>query len=113
MQTLNHPHRNILQWGLAFSKNHPILEMVINAIVNDYQLYIDKIFEVPKTGVLSLTATGQFTKIVREYIQEKGTENLIQAGIYFNQKGIFSMKGSRVRHHLIKEYADERNKSIL
>jgi len=112
-QILKYPHKNILQWGLAFSKNHPILEMVINAIVNDYHFYIDKIFDIPKTGVLSLTATGQFTKIVREYIQENGTENLIQAGVYFNQKGIFSMKGSRVRHHLIKEYADERNKSIL
>ena len=43
---------------------------MIEKIVDDYPFYVDKIFQKPKTAVLSLTATGQFTKIVREYFSE-------------------------------------------
>jgi len=110
---LKHPHNNFLTWGLGFKKNHLIPKMMIDAIVNDYKFYINKIFEKPKLGVLSLTATGQFTKVVREYIINFGHKNLVQSGIYFNGEGIFSMKGCRVRHHLVPSYADLRNQSII
>ena len=110
---LKHPWNNFLQWGLGFKKKHLILEMIIDAIVNDYSSYVGVNFYKPKIAILSLTGTGQFTKIVREYIKVHGIDNLQQSGIYFEGKGIFSMKGSSVRHHLIKEYADIRNQSIL
>ena len=112
---LNHPHHNFLTWGLGFTKNHPIPKMMIDAISNDYTNYIDKIFPRPKLAVLSLTATGQFTKIVREYLSSHDIEDsqLVQAGIYFNGNGIFSMKGCRVRHHLVPTYADLKNISVI
>jgi len=112
---LNHPHNNFLTWGLGFKKNHQIPKMMIEAISSDYKHYLGKIFSRPKLAVLSLTATGQFTKIVRDYIlnNEFDDNQLIQSGIYFNGKGIFSMKGCRVRHHLVPSYADLKEISIL
>ena len=87
--------------------------MMIENIVNDYKFYENKIFFKPKTAVLSLTATGQFTKVVRSYFENYGCNNIIQSGIYFDNKGIFSMKGCRVRHHLVQSYADIRNESVI
>ena len=110
---LKYPHNNFLTWGLGFKKRHPIPKLMIEFIANDYRYYIGKIFEWPKLGVLSLTATGQFTKVVREYIENHPHDNLVQAGIYFNGKGIFSMKGCRVRHHLVPSYADLNNQTII
>ena len=110
---LNYPHNNFLTWGLGFKKNHLIPKMMIESIANDYIYYIDKVFEWPKLGVLSLTATGQFTKIVREFIERYPHDNLVQAGVYFNGNGIFSMKGCRVRHHLVPSYSDLNNQTII
>jgi len=110
---LKYPLNNFLQWGFGFKKNHVLLKMIIDAISNDYHYYSDIKFHKPKTAVLSLSATGQFTKIVREYFKIYGFDKVEQVGIYFNKHGIFSMKGSRVRHHLVKEYADIRDDHIL
>ena len=110
---LKYPFNNFLQWGLGFKKNHKLLKMMIDAIIEDYPNYVDKSFHMPKMAILNLTGTNQFTKKTREYLEIYGVEKVIQAGIYFNEKGIFSMKGSRVRHHLVKEYADLRNMPIF
>ena len=110
---LKHPHNNFLTWGLGFKSHHPITLAMINCIVNDYNFYVDKVFNKPKLAVLSLTATGQFTKVVRNYFLNNELDKITQAGIYFNNHGIFSMNGCRVRHHLVKSYADERNKKII
>ena len=112
---LDYPHNNFLTWGLGFKRNHPIPKMMIEAISNDYRHYLGKVFSRPKLAVLSLTATGQFTKIVRDYIlnHDFDDDQLIQSGIYFNGKGIFSMKGCRVRHHLVPSYADLKEISVL
>ena len=86
---------------------------MIEKIVDDYPFYVDKIFQKPKTAVLSLTATGQFTKIVREYFLENEGSSVEQSGIFFNGNGIFSMKGCRVRHHQVRPYADVRDKKVF
>lgn len=110
---LKYPFNNFLQWGLGFKKNHLITKLLIESIVNDFTSYVDLNLYKPKTAILALSGTGQFTKVVRNYILKYGDINLIQSGIYFNGEGIFSMKGSRVRHHLVKEYADVRNQKIF
>ena len=110
---LKYPHNYFHSWGMGFKKNHPITSKMIDAIIEDYSFYKDKIFHKPKTAVLSLTATGQFTKVVRDYFMENNTENIEQSGIFFNGNGIFSMKGCRVRHHLVKPYTDIRDKMVF
>ena len=110
---LLHPHLFFHSWGMAFIKNHPITSKMIEKIVEDYPFYVDKVFEKPKTAVLSLTATGQFTKIVREYFLENEVNSVEQSGIFFNGHGIFSMKGCRVRHHQVRPYADLRDEKVF
>jgi len=110
---LKYPLNNFLQWGFGFKKNHPILLSMIDNITQDYKNYKNISFEKPKSAILAFSGTGQFTKVVREYILKKGVENIEQANIYFNGNGIFSMRGSRVRHLLVKEYADVRNQPII
>ena len=110
---LKFPHNNFLTWGLGFKKNHLIPKMMIENIVNDYKFYENKTFNKPKTAVLSLTATGQFTKVVRNFFENNDCNHIVQSGIYFDSKGIFSMKGCRVRHHLVKSYADIRNEKVI
>ena len=60
-----------------------------------------------------IKSSGVKVILFKQEYSVKGTKNLIQSDIYFNEKGIWSMKGSRVRHFLVKEYADERNKKIF
>lgn len=110
---LKFPHNNFLTWGLGFKKNHLIPKMMIEAISEDYIHYENKIFDWPKLGVLSLTATGQFTKIIRKYLMNNSYDKIKQSGIYFEGNGIFSMKGCRVRHHLVPSYGDLRDKKII
>ena len=110
---LDYPLNNFLQWGMGFKKKHSILRLMIESITNDYVNFKGRKFDKPKTAILALTGTGQFTKIVRKYISKKGTRNLVQSGIFFKNKGIWSMKGSRVRHFLVKEYADIRDQRIF
>ena len=110
---LEYPHNNFLTWGLGFRSHHPITLAMIDSIVNDHTFYVNKIFNKPKLAILSLTATGQFTKVVRNYFLNNEIDNVEQSGIYFNNNGIFSMKGCRVRHHLVPSYADIRDKKIL
>ena len=110
---LKYPFNNFLQWGLGFKRKHKLLKMIIDTIIQDYPNYMNKSFYMPKMAILNITGTNQFTKICRDYFYIYGDKKIVQAGIFFNGKGIFSMKGSRVRHHLIKEYADIRNMPIF
>ena len=107
------PHNYFHSWGMGFKKNHPITNNMIDAINELYPFYVDKVFDKPKTAILGLTATGQFTKVVREYFLYNETEKVVQSGIFFEGNGIFSMKGCRVRHHLVKPYADRRNEKVF
>ena len=63
---LEYPLNNFLQWGLGFKKKHPIPMLMINAIVADFEYYLNLNFEKPKIAILALSGTGQFTKIVRD-----------------------------------------------
>ena len=110
---LKFPLNNFLTWGLGFKKHHPIPKSMIEAISLDHIHYSNKVFHRPKLAVLALTATGQFTKCVREYFISNNHDKVIQSGIYFEGNGIFSMKGCRVRHHLVKSYADIENEKVI
>jgi hypothetical protein len=63
-------------------------------------------------AILSLTGPGMFTKTVREYFVTNNCEQISQAGIFFNDFGIFKMKGSGVRHDKFPSYTDIRNTRI-
>lgn len=108
-----HPDKYILQWGFGFVPGHLILKRVIENIEENYINFKGTVFLKPKVGVLMFTATGRFTKVVREVLNEYPEINITQAGIDFYGHGIFEMPGSRARYLLSPAYAELRNKVIL
>lgn len=110
---LQEPSKYIVQWGFGFVAGHPFLERVIKNIEKDYPLYKGREFSNPKTAILMFTGPGQFTKSVRQALNKSSNINFTQAGIDFNKKGIFSMKGSEARYLLSSAYADSKNCIIV
>jgi len=107
------PFNYFLSWGIGFKKNHPITKAMIQSIIENYELYRDKVFKNPKLAILNLMSTGQFTKVVRDYLAKTNDTKIEQSGIYFNNHGIFSMKGSSVRNMIVKHYSDYKNTRIF
>ncbi len=110
---LMEPTKYVLQWGIAFCKEHPILKKVIENIGCDYFLYKDRIFYNPKTAILMFTGPGQFTKSVRQVLSERPELKITQAGIDFHGQGVFALRGSEARYLLSPAYADVRNAIIV
>lgn len=110
---LREPSKYIVQWGFGFIAGHPFLERVIKNIEEDYPFYKDREFSNPKKAILMFTGPGQFTKSVRQELNKSSNINFTQAGIDFNDKGIFSMKGSEARYLLSPAYAKAKNCIIV
>lgn len=107
------PNKYVLQWGMGFVSEHPILRKVISNIELDYHLYKNRVFQNPKIAILMFTGPGQFTKAVRQTLKEYPNSNIIQAGQDFNGQGIFSLKGAEVRYLHSPSYAEVRNTIIV
>ena len=106
------PFNHFLQWGLCFKKKHKILKMLIDSIVENYPFYKNKIFSNPKLAILNFTGPGNYTKIVRKYIEENGLQNISQLDIKFNGHGIFKLEGSSFRYNLMPSYTYLKDKII-
>lgn len=105
--------RYYLQWGFGFKKNHIILETTINNICKYYPFFKGKIFKNPKSAILAFTGPGMFTKSLRESIPQLDIDDIKQAGVDFNDYGVFSLTGSEVRYKKIKPYTDFSNSMIV
>ena len=79
----------------------------------DYHLYKGRNSENPKAAILMSTGPGQFIKSVRQVLFDCPDLSITQAGIDFNQQGIFSMKGSEARYLLSPAYDNSRNSVIV
>ena len=113
IETMLHPEKYILQWGMGFTKGNLILEKMIENICEYYPYFQGKSFAVPKNAILSLTGPGMFTKTIREVFDQNPNTYIDQAGIDFNGAGIYSLKGSWVRYSTVPAYASIQNKIIL
>jgi len=109
---LKRPFNYFLQWGLAFSKNNKILNLLIDNICENYPYYKSKTFENPKLAILNFTGPGMYTKVIREYLKENDFGNLKELDIKFEGNGVFKLKGSTVRHYLVPSYTYIKNKKI-
>tara|TARA_E500000178_G_scaffold302520_1_gene312095 strand:- start:2161 stop:2985 length:825 start_codon:yes stop_codon:yes gene_type:complete len=112
-EKLINPFNYFLSWGMGFKKNHPIPEEMIKSIIVNYQFYRNRVFDNPKAAILNLMSTGQFTKVVRNYLAKNNDTKIEQSGIYFNGHGIFAMRGSSVRNMIIKHYSEFKNTKIF
>jgi mannosyltransferase OCH1-like enzyme len=110
---VQHPTKYVVQWGMGFSKGHPVLGALIASICENYGYFKGRVFANPKVAILAYTATGLFTKVVRNAIDNDPRVNIRQAGIDFDGLGIVSMRGSRVRYLTSPAYADATNDWIV
>ncbi len=106
------PNNLIIQWGMGFTAGHPVLNHVIQSIVQNSINYLGKIVENPKTAILELTGPVAMTRAVH-HIVSNTRENLFQVAIDFDGSGIYAMKGSGARHLRYPSYASVRNEQIF
>ena len=112
LHLLKQPFNHFLQWGLCFQKNHKILEILIEKIIDNYSFYKNKKFSNPKLAILNFTGPGLYTKVVRNYIENYGLNNISQLDVKFNNNGIFKLKGSSFRYNLMPSYTYLENEFI-
>ncbi len=107
-----HPTKYVLQWGMGFVKEHPVLVQMIANICEYYPFYKNKIFHNPKHAILSFTGPGMFTKTVRDVVSNQADIGITQAGIDFNDSGA-AFKRSKVRYLTVPAYTDFKNAIIV
>lgn len=107
------PTKYVVQWGMGFTKGHPVLKNMIDAICANYENFKTLVFPSPKIGILAYTATGRFTKVVRSEIGSNPNISIVQAGIDFNGSGIYVMPGSRARYLVKRAYTDYSNDGLF
>ena len=108
------PTQYVINWAFGFVAKHKVLELMIQNIVEYSDLFVRQTYSHPKTASLALSATGMFTKTVRDYLGKFGAKDLAQADRDFNGTGLFRLRGANnpwppVPHH----YSEARDSSIL
>jgi mannosyltransferase OCH1-like enzyme len=102
----------VIQWGLGFASEHPVLRNVIDSIAKNAPLYFNVIVENPKRATLELTGPIAMTRAVWNS-SIKSIRDLHQMGIDFDGHGIYAMKGAGARHLRFPSYAHLANESIF
>jgi mannosyltransferase OCH1-like enzyme len=113
LSKINETTKYVVQWAMGFSKGHKVLEKMIESICLDYPFYKGRVFSDPKLAILAFTATGKFTRVVREEIGMGSHTNIYQAGIDFHGHGVYSMKGAEVRFISSPAYTNYKNSVIV
>lgn len=102
----------IVQWCMMASSENPIFETMIESIERDSKKYEGKILKNPKTAILELTATYQYTRAVWKHLMNKTTD-WNYAGLDFMEEEYVLIKGSFSRNPLRPHYASVKNSKIL
>lgn len=110
---LDFPDNLVIQWGFGFAKGHPILERIINSIVENEADFRGKTFAIPKEAILDYTGPRSFTKVVHESIGSLSSETVTQVGVDFLGHGHYALKGSYVRYFTKKHYTEFSDSVIL
>lgn len=113
LEAMQYPGKYLLQWGMGFSKEHIILDQLINNICEYAPFFMNKSFDNPKNAILSLTGPGMFTKTVRDVMANQCSLPIDQAGVDFNHAGIYSLNGSWARYSVVPAYTDAKLAKIL
>lgn len=110
---LDFPDNLVIQWGMGFVKGHPILERMIDSIVENESSFRGKVFTIPKNAILDYTGPRGFTKVVHESIESLSIGTLTQAGVDFFGHGSYALKGSYIRYFTKKHYTEFSDSIIL
>lgn len=114
---LHYPNKICLQWGLGFCAGHPILQAMIDTIVQRYPEFQNKVFANPKMAILKFTGPILLTHIIHSYAskvpEEQFREYILELGIDFNGHGIYAMNGAELRFKQSASYADTKDSKIV
>lgn len=109
---LAHPDRYVLQWCFGFRAGHPLLTLLLEAIVALAPGFDDRVFRDPGEAIRSFTGPGVFTATVRRYLEQQEDPHLVQAGIDFD--GSLRYPAGRDLMYLISpHYKTAKNRAIL
>jgi hypothetical protein len=109
---IGNPFNLAMQWAFGFQPRHEVLLRAVDRIVEIEPHFRGKTFHNPKTALLTMTATGLFTSVFREYVREKGLGSICEAGIDFHGSGIFRLRGSKIELNKGTHYSREVDKEI-
>lgn len=105
-ETLQNPFNYVMQWAFGFKPGHHFLNQLINEICQMEPFFRHRIFSHPKNALLTLTATGMFTRTFRQYVGQNGMGGIFEAGEDFFGKGIFRLKGSKLYWGASRHYSE-------
>jgi mannosyltransferase OCH1-like enzyme len=97
-KTLQHPDKRVINWIMMFAPNHPLLKRVIDGIVESYPLFRGKPVENPKDSILAFTGPVWLTKCILDSVETGEFDDVVQAGIEFDDSAEWSLPGSYVRY---------------
>lgn len=109
---LDFPDNTILNWFLCFEKGHPILEHVIDLIVQHADFYRRKSFESVEKAVIHFSGPLVFTQAVWKWM-EKSKRHPAQAGVDFQGHGVFDLPWSELRYDVSPHYTSLSNTGIM
>lgn len=109
---LDYDDRPILNWGLAFTKNHPFLVRTLDNIVKHAPHFKGKVFERARDPIIELT-TYMLTRSIYECVAENPVVAFRQCGVDFNGFGDANIPGSWVRYATRPSYVHTTNNIIL
>jgi mannosyltransferase OCH1-like enzyme len=110
-KNLDFPDYVILNWLLCFEKGHPILEEVINLIVQHFGFFKNREFPSMHQTVVHCTGPLALTQAVWKWVQ-KTNRRPSQFGIDFNGYGIFKLSDSDKRYTISPHYSSYSNTCI-
>lgn len=110
---LQNPFNLVLQWGFAFAPGHRLLESVISRIVEIEPFFRGRIFAEPKKALLTMSAPGVFTDVLRKHVATNGLDGIEEAGIDFNGHGVFRLRGSKFLSSGEEYYGALSDKAII
>ncbi len=110
---LQNPFNLVMQWAFGFRPEHPILQRVIDRIVQIEPYFRDKVFRNPKAALLTMSAPGIFTAVFREYVATHGLSGIVEAGDDLWGNGIFRLRGSKVLKSEVAYYGRLADRAIV
>jgi mannosyltransferase OCH1-like enzyme len=110
---LQYTSRPLLNWGLAFTAGHLLLERTIENIVKYAPYFEGKKFARMREPIIELTGPIMFTRTFYECLNANLEFSVTQCGIDFNGQGDPNMKGGWVRYLKNKSYVSIKDVSIF
>lgn len=111
---LQHPQRLALQWALIAAPKHPLLQIVLEGIVDAAPSINNVAFADPQAAICRFTGPGRYTQALWTWLgQSLQVHGLQQVGIDFESQAEYSMRGAWSRWALNPHYSLARNAPIL